>query len=123
MTEFTVSGIIDLTAQLVMAGEDLSLTVTGGEAHIGSVSVAIPRPSLTGSGMSATVSTFNLTGHKDNAVGDMMAARLAKELGKTCVVCCGIHVDDADSAAIGCIMELANKLLEEVLGHFRKECS
>lgn len=123
MTEFTVSGIIDLTAQLAEAGNDLSLTVTGGEAHIGSVSIAIPRPSLTGSGMSSTVSTFNLTGHKDNIVGDMIAGALAKELGKTCVVSCGIHIDNADADTIGDITTLANKLLESIIGHMRKECS
>lgn len=123
MTEFTVSGIIDLTAKLVMAGNDISLTVTGGEAHIGSVSVAIPRPSLTGTGMSATVSTFNLTGHKDNAVGDMLAKELAASTGRTCVVSCGIHVDNAGKDTINGITDLSNRLLEAVLGHFRKECS
>ena len=123
MTEFTVSGIIDLTARLVMAGGDISLTVTGGDAHIGSVSVGIPRPSLTGSGMSATVSTFNLTGHMDDLVGDMLAKQIASFTGKTCVVCCGIHVDNADRDTINGITELASNLLETLLGHFRKDGS
>ncbi len=121
MIEVSVPGEERLRAVMVKAGDDICVTVTGGQAHIGSVSIGIPRPSLTGSGASATVSTFNLTGHKDNAVGDRIAHDLAAATGKTVVVTCGIHIDSASAQDIARLLTMADELLDKLLRSLEKE--
>lgn len=95
------------------AGNDLWVLVVGGDCpHIGSVSVAIPRESLSGDGAaSATVSTFNVTGHLDDCVGDVFAKRLASRFRCRVSVTCGIHFDGATPEGIGEITACAERLL------------
>ena len=71
-------------------GNDLCITISGGDRpHIGSIAIADPRKSLTGDGStSATVSTYNFTGHKDYEVADVIALAVAsKKNCRTVVVC------------------------------------
>lgn len=78
--------------EITWVGEDLSVLVTGGDKpHIGSISMATPRESLTGIGQSATVSTFVYPGHKDDVVGNQFAKALCVKHGCKVVVTCGIH--------------------------------
>ena len=86
---------IALRVSFERLGRDLSVTVTGGDRpHIGSVAVAVPRPSLTGNGtLSATVSVMNMTGHKDDAVSVPLAKALAAHFNGTVCVSAGIHFD------------------------------
>lgn len=112
---------ITLTAQAIPVGKDLCVLVTGGAAHIGSVSMATPRPSLRDPAvMSATASTFCYPGHKDDRVGNLFAERLSATLGKKVVAVCGIHYDYLTAAQIEMVMALSAELLEQTL---RGECS
>lgn len=106
-----------LYAEAVFLGADLSAAVYGGDlAHVGSVSIGIPRESLTGSGeMSATVSTYNVTGHLDGHVGDRFAKALAARFNCRAAVTCGIHYDNAEPAALTEIREAADRLLSALL--------
>lgn len=107
---------IALTAQTLPVGKDLCVLVTGGVAHIGSVSAATPRPSLRDPAvMSATASTFCYPGHKDDRVGNLFAERLSAALGKKVVTLCGIHYDSLTPAQIEIVMVLASELLEDIL--------
>jgi hypothetical protein len=104
-----------LRATVGSLGNDVCVTVTGGEGHIGSVSVAIPRPSLSESGKhSATVSTFNVTGHLDDVIGDAFAKRIASKLRCRVAVICGVHFDDFTPGMADEVQEAANRLLDEV---------
>lgn len=100
-------------------GDDLSVLVYGGEkSHIGSISIAEPRESLTGEGKSATVSTFVFSGHKDDIIGNYFAKKLSKELETRVVVNCGIHynnlsLDDIKNVDKSC-KEILKNLLEEL---------
>ena len=111
-----------LTARAVFAGDDLWVLVSGGEKpHIGSVSVGIPRKSLTGDGgNSSTVSTFNVTGHKDDVVGNLFAACLASEFCCTVSVSCGIHYHALSHEALGRIMDEVEFLLAELVDSLRQ---
>lgn len=123
MQELTVfAGAFPLTAQVCAAGEDLSVTVFGGtRPHVGCVCLAVPRPSLTGDGsISATVSTLNLTGHKDDEIASRFAAALAKSGNRVCVVTCGIHADGLTGAELETIRSGAQTLLEQLLKATRK---
>jgi hypothetical protein len=108
---------IILEAEIIDMGNDLLVTVTGGtHPHIGSISISIPRPSLADpSQTSSTTSTINMIGHKDNEVGDKMAARLSAKLETNVVVVCGIHFDNLNSELIENILKLADELTVKII--------
>lgn len=73
----------------------------GEESHIGSVSVSIPRPSLTGNGsISCTTSVFNLFSHKDNVLAVPLVEELSKQLNQVVVVSAGVHIEKATTEEI-----------------------
>ena len=101
---------------VVQMGCDLSLSVYGGCApHIGCTVLAVPRPSLTGQGNSATVSTLNCVGHKDDFVATAIAKELAATLQVTVACSCGIHVDNATPQTIEDITSCVPKIIETIL--------
>lgn len=83
-------------------GDDILIVVKGGdEPHIGTVVLAVPRPSLTGDGSkSATSSVLNVIGHKDEEICRMLAEKASKKYGVTAVCTGGIHVDHMDGEQI-----------------------
>ena len=97
-------------------GEDLCVTICGGDRpHIGSVAIAEPRESLRGGGArSSTVSTFNVTGHKDDAVANAVAHALATRLERRTVVVCGIHYDRAEGTLLARVNELTRQITEDI---------
>ena len=105
-----------LSARAHFAGEDLCVLVTGGsKPHVGSVSLGIARKSLKNDGSnSATVSTLNVTGHKDDVLGNMFAERLAAILNKTVCVVCGVHFANATPEELEQILHDARVLLEKL---------
>ncbi|MGL5511886.1 MAG: hypothetical protein ACRDBM_01430 [Sporomusa sp.] len=113
MIELNFDEGVNLRVCAVWAGSDLCVVITGGDCpHIGSISIGIPRPSLRQGGtLSATVSTFNMEGHKDDHIGNLFAHRLSAEFSCKTVVTCGIHVDNADEAVIGDFLLASPKLL------------
>ena len=76
--------------------------------------MAIPRPSLTGQGMSATTSTLNRTGHKDDAVATRVAEEVAARLHCVVVCVCGIHIDNAETADLAAIESACNTIVERI---------
>jgi hypothetical protein len=103
----------EINAKAVLSGTDLIVIVNGGtKPHIGSISVAVARESLLKNGsMSATVSTFNVLGHKDDEIGNMFAREIAMVTGSTCVVTCGIHIDCINKDEIDSVVAASQKLL------------
>lgn len=114
--EYRVScPVCDIWGEVVSSGNDCTITINGGEAHVGCVVLAIPRPSLTGHGISATVSVLNRTGHMDDALACEVAKQIASS--RNCVVACscGIHVDHASAEAITQIRETIPRIVEDIL--------
>ena len=97
-------------------GKGLCVTICGGDrAHIGSVAIAEPRPSLTGDGsISATVSTYNCIGHKDGEVADAIAQALASRLNRRTVVVCGIHYDVVSPELFEALRALTDQITDEL---------
>lgn len=97
-------------------GDGLCVNIYGGDrAHIGSVAIAEPRPSLTGDGsISATVSTYNCVGHKDGEVADAVAGALASRLNRRTVVVCGIHYDAVSPELFEAIHVLTEQITDEL---------
>ncbi len=105
-----------LWGSVVAAGNDCTVTVHGGSApHIGSVVLAVPRPSLTGVGTSATVSCLNRTGHMDDVVAVAVAKRVASIRGGAVACSCGIHIDNASPEIIAHIASLGDQVANEVV--------
>ncbi|MCD7947452.1 MAG: hypothetical protein LUG13_04030 [Oscillospiraceae bacterium] len=104
-----------IRAEATWMGSDLLVLVTGGAAHIGSVSMATPRPSLADAAdTSATVSTFCFPSHKDHFVGNQIAEALSARFGKKVVVVCGVHYDNLSGDNIALILSLVEELLEKI---------
>ena len=84
-----------LNIDIQKIGRDYNILVSGGELpHIGCTVLAVPRPSLDGSGrLSATASVINLTGHKDEAICRYLAEYVSAHTNSTTVCTGGIHVD------------------------------
>lgn len=105
-----------LTCRVVPMGRDYTVTVCGGTLpHIGSVVMAQARPSLTGSGTSATSSVLNCVGHKDEVIARMFAEQIAVCGNCTAVCSCGIHLDGITEEQLAGIQESCSSLLERVL--------
>ena len=114
--EVQISQSCPLTCQVISMGKDYAVTVCGGSLpHVGSVVMAQARPSLTGSGTSATSSVLNCVGHKDEAIARMFAEKIAIRGNCTVVCACGIHLDGITEEQLAGIQESCDGLLERIL--------
>lgn len=98
-------------------GGDWLFTLQGGDApHIGTAVMAVPRPSLTGSGAgSCTSSVLNLPGHLDELPCRAVAEKLCRALGRTVVCTGGIHIEDATPECLSAVTEAVGRLTESAL--------
>ena len=111
------SGRITVRAELLRAGEDVCVVLSGGDKpHIGCATLSIARPSLADSSRgSATTSVLNATGHKDGEAAQYMSQRLCTALQKTVVVCGGIHVEAIQPEEIQTVMEMVQRLTDAII--------
>lgn len=104
-----------ITVTVTPMGSDIALAIFGGQKpHIGCTVLAMPRPSLTGHGRSATVSTLNRTGHKDDVVATQVAHAVAAEMNCVVSCSCGIHIDEADPALIEAIAAIPDRIAQNI---------
>ena len=114
--EFTVdaAGYV-LVCDVTRMGDDCVIALRGGDkAHVGSTAMAIPRQSLTGIGRSATVSTLNRTGHKDDFLANPIAHEVAARMDSVAVCVAGVHVDDATPEQIAAIQAAVPTVIERI---------
>jgi len=106
------SGRAAIKAEAREIGKDIIVMIWGGtQPHIGSVAVAIPRPSRQDpSRISATCSCLNFIGHKDDVIARMVAERIAIAKQKNTVVTAGIHIDNISKTEIRNIVRAAEAL-------------
>lgn len=103
-------------AQLTLIGSDLLVALCGGShPHIGSVVVALPRPSRKDKKrMSSTSSVYNFLGHKDDVIAQRVAERLASGLNKNVVVVAGVHIDGITEKGIARVIENCDNLAQKI---------
>ncbi len=105
-----------LICHVISMGRDYTVTVCGGVLpHIGSTVMAQARPSLTGEGISATSSTLNCMGHKDEEVARMFAEKIAVQGNCTAVCTCGIHLDAITKEQLDRVRQSCCELLDRIL--------
>lgn len=111
-----VIGGVKVRCDVIPMGDDITVLLYGGDRpHIGSTALSIPRPSLTGSGRSATTSILNCLGHKDDVLAKLFAEKIAVKSDHTAVCVCGIHVDNLSQRDLTVLYEGILELLEELL--------
>jgi hypothetical protein len=109
----TKSGSFDIDARIGWIGNDLLVSIYGGDKpHIGAVAAAHPRPSLENPAVvSATASVICYTAHKEDDLAKRAAEILAAILNTRVVVTAGIHWDHLTQAGIDQIMENSRHLV------------
>ncbi len=108
----TDAGPCTLTATAEWLGSDLLVALTGGAAHIGSISSTAPGEPL---------HTLEYPHHKDATLGNRFAQALQKELGCKVTVVCGVHVDELDRQGIEEILQAGEGLLAQLLDLLRNK--
>ena len=112
----TVAGY-PLRLRCVRMGEDICLTLCGGEQeHIGAVAVAQPRPSLADPARtSATASVIALPGHQEDMLARELALKVAATLNVTVCVACGIHLRHPAPAVLDEALAASRGLVDDFL--------
>jgi gallate decarboxylase subunit D len=80
-------------------GNDLLIIITGGDEHIGAISL-YDKDSF---------STMTKKGHKDNVLTELVAKMVYNRLKKDVAVICGIHIDNASKDDIKKIIDNTKK--------------
>lgn len=92
-----------------MAGEDLVVSVSGGEKpHVGAVSLAFPR----GKDRADNIGLLCAPGHRDDIPAHTLAKKLCARLGRTVCLTVGLHVDDAGADDITLLMKNAEEAVD-----------
>ena len=109
----TEEGRYDLEASARWIGDDLLVSIWGGERpHVGAVALAEPRPSLRDAETtSATASVLCVVGHKEDAVVKTASEFLSAALGARVVVTAGMHWDRLDAEGIRTVVGRVDSLV------------
>lgn len=119
--ELSAKGVtVKLNAAFV--GKDLLVWLTGGQAHIGAVALAVPRPSLRDDDkVSADATVMTVGGHKEDLLARKIALALATKLNVQVCVSAGLHWDAATPTKIEAAKELSGRLTKTLLMHITKD--
>lgn len=104
-------------ALIVCSGNDLNVTIGGGERyHIGAVSIAVPRFEYKdGEKRTASTSVICVQGHREDELSYKAAKYLATALDKTVVVTVGIHIDNIKQEEFKILLDNVDSLLENII--------
>ena len=86
-------------------GEDMLVIITGGDEHIGGISLL----------ENNSFSSISKKNHKDTYVTKMIAPIIYNALHKDVLVICGIHLDDATEEDINIVLTNTHQCVEEFL--------
>ena len=103
-------------AEVRLLGADVLVILTGGtKPHIGSIAVALPRPSLTNEAIvSSTSSVYNFLGHKDHVIAQRIAEMLSSRLNRNVVAVAGFHIDKISPEGISRVVENCDELAKVI---------
>jgi len=98
-------GLHRIRGLLVNVEGGIVVIVMGGDTpHIGSIAVAIPTKCSGNSKISATVSVYTVSGHKDDAVAVPIARNISIATNKISTVVAGIHINCATKRDIRLVL-------------------
>jgi len=96
---------IELNLTAIEMGHDLCIVLTGGESHLGAVTVGA-------AGM--VTETVAIAEHKEYHVTERIAKILKEKYSGSFVVCSGIHYDNIKKEDIDTVLELSCEMAEEI---------
>ncbi|MCK5661246.1 MAG: hypothetical protein KAH86_07790 [Methanosarcinales archaeon] len=102
------TGRTELTLDYSYSGDDISIVITGGRAHVGAVAVSYYRDG----GEGVITEIIVVPPHKEGEIASMFASTVAKRMHCTAVCTAGIHLDDITKEEIGTINANAVELLD-----------
>lgn len=117
---FTVEagkGKYRLTALVAPAGEDLVVSITGGDKpHVGAVAAAHCAPGVNRKDrLDVSASVITLPGHKEDEIARTVAMKLAKEFSVNVAVAAGMHWDGITKQGIATVIENSRLLCEAII--------
>lgn len=106
-----------VAAEVFFLGADILVVLSGGDTpHIGSIAIALPRPSLADPARaSSTSSVYNVVGHKDQIIAQRVSEALSAKLKRQVVVVAGFHIDNITREGIGRVVENCDELARTIL--------
>lgn len=104
-------------AIVAMCGNDLNVTIGGGEKyHIGAVAIAVPRNEFKeGKKRTASTSVICVQGHREDELSYKSAKYLATELDCIVTVTIGVHIDNILQDEFQAILDNVEKLLIRIV--------
>lgn len=113
-------GRVKIDLQALLTGQGIQILVTGGEKpHIGAVVLSVPRPSLSGKGISCDSWITPVLGHKDNIIAQELSEFLCKKINQVVVVSAGVHISNAQPHELELIIENVKSLSHELLSNLK----
>lgn len=117
---FTVSagrGRFRLTALVAAAGNDLVISIIGGDRpHVGAVAAAYNAVSAgNGKRPEVSASVITLPGHREDEIARTAALKLAKRFGVNVAVSAGMHWDVISGKDIDAVLKNADLLYGRII--------
>ncbi len=108
-------GRLKVSAHLFKIGEDYLVLIHGGEkSHIGGLALSVKgSPPI----------AFSLPQHKDYLVAVKAASMLSRDLGATCLVVAGIHVENASKEEIEILVKRSEECIRLLIDFIRRSGS
>lgn len=124
-TVTTQEGDYDLTADVSLIGNDIMVSIWGGDIpHIGAVAASQPRQSLKDPrAVSSSTSVICFIGHKEDELTKYIAGRLAAAFNVRVVVCAGAHWNNISKEGIEKVRRNSIVLAEQLLERIRLDVS
>jgi len=107
---------------VVLCGNDLNVTIGGGEKyHIGASAIAVPRLEFKdGKKRTASTSVICVQGHREDELSYKAAKYLSTALDCTVTVTVGIHVDNIKQEEFQILLDNVNNLLDSIIENVNK---
>lgn len=96
---------VELNLTAFEMGKDICVILTGGEEHLGSVTVGSPE---------LCSETITIGSHKEYYITEKLGKILKKRHSGNYVICCGIHLDNITKDEISTIADLSCEMVEEL---------
>lgn len=103
-------------------GKDLVVTIGGGVVHVGAIAVAYVTDSIINPGeKTVTANLITLPGHKEESIAIPLAGKLARNIGRNCVLVLGIHIDDIKPDEIENISANCEAGIEKIISNYKEK--
>lgn len=106
-----IQGRVHLHMTVQRMGCDYTVTLYGGDAHVGAVALGEPEEA----GTDATARVLTVPGHREGLLACKVAQRLASAVHARVCVACGIHWDHISADEIATVLRLAESLTHKAV--------